>query len=32
MTILDIVETVFLIGVIVVGVGSFMWIIFFKKD
>ncbi len=32
MTILDIVQTVFLIGVIVVGVGSFMWIIFFKKD
>lgn len=32
MTILDIAQTVFLIGVIVVGVGSFMWIIFFKKD
>ncbi len=32
MTLLDIVMTIFITGVVLTGVISFIWIIFFKKD
>ncbi len=32
MTTLDIVMTIFIGGVVLIGVGSFIWVIFFKKE
>ncbi len=32
MSTLDTIMTIFIAGVVIVGVGSFIWVIFFKKD